>query len=62
MKFASEHEAPPGVRDKREKIAQLRQRKNERKLHSGLKAVNIYQFRWKVVHKYSYSNNQNQII
>lgn len=59
MKFASEHEAPPGARDRRKKIAQLRQRTNERKFHSGLKVLNIYQFSWKVVHKYSDSNNQN---
>lgn len=59
MKFATEHEAPPGIRDRTEKIAQLGQRTNERKFHSGLKALNIYQFSWKVVHKYSVSNNQN---
>lgn len=59
MKFTTEHEDPSGVRDMRDKTAQLRHRTNERKFHSGLKALNIYQFSWKVVHKYSDSNNQN---
>lgn len=58
MKFATEHESPSGVRDRRGKNSTIK-RTNERKSHSGLKTLNIYQFSWKVEHKYSDSNNQN---
>lgn len=59
MKFATEHEASPGIRDRREKEITIKTEDKWEKFHSVLKALKIYQFSWKVMHTYSDSNNKN---